>query len=147
MKRSGRLLRRAPHRSSPANRCRRVQHPDRATHLRAMVRFAVLSDHDGCPMDLAVFCFAWHRNGLTGPLHEPYGAVWLWLLVVGCGEAVRPFIFSGPIPTIPRELFRRVQHPDRATHLRAPVSFAVHSRNNGYRWIWPCSVVHGIALG
>ena len=54
-------------------------------------------------MDLTLFCCARHRNGLTGPLHEPYGAVWLWLLVVGCGEAVRPFIFSGPIPTIPRE--------------------------------------------
>ena len=58
-------------------------------------------------MDLAVFCCAWYRN-VDGTASRTlrsarYWRLWLWLLDVGCGEAVRPFIFSGPIPTVPRE--------------------------------------------
>ena len=75
------------------------------------------------------------------------GRVWCLWLFGGRGEAVRPLMASGPTPTIPGELFRLVKHPDRATHLRAMVRFAVHYGNNGCGWIWPCSMVHGIAKG
>ena len=76
-----------------------------------------------------------------------YLRVWLRWLIVGCGEAVRPLMASGPTPTISGELRRLVDDPDRATHLRTMVRFAVHYGNNGCGWIWPCSMVHGIAMG
>ena len=90
----------------------------------------------------------WVDGTASRTLRSPrYLLVWLWLLDVGCGEAVRPLIASGPTPTISRELFRLVDDPDRATHLRAMVRFAVLYGNNGCGWIWPCSMVHGIVMG
>ena len=47
---------------------------DRVTHLRAMVRsavFVVITVADGMERVLLVMV----RDELTGPLHEPYGAV------------------------------------------------------------------------